>query len=214
VHDVLLNLGYGLNLIALSVRDVLLLRIVLLPAQVSFLAWGLVAGIRATVAWNIVFISINLFQVLRILRERRPITLPADIADIYKESFSGLRPREFWLFWETGRERTVCDEPFVRQGEKPNDLIFIVSGAAKVVRNGSAVAVLNAGQFAAEMSFLSGNPATADVVADGAVALKAWNQNQLSLLENVNPALLLKLQRVLSQDLAAKAQATSIDARA
>jgi hypothetical protein len=207
VHDVLLNLGYSLNLIALSVRDVLLLRVVLLPAQVSFLSWGLVAGIRAAVAWNIVFISINLFQVLRILRERRPITLPADIADIYKESFSGLRPREFWLFWETGHRRTVCDAPFVRQGEKPSDLLFVVSGAANVVRNGSAVAVLKAGQFAAEMSFLSGNPATADVIADGEVALKAWDQNKLSLLENVNPALLLKLQRILSQDLAAKAQA-------
>ena len=207
MHDVLLNLGYSLNLLALSVRDVLLLRLVLLPAQLSFLSWGLVAGIRAAIAWNVIFISINLFQVLRILRERRPVTLPSDIASIHQESFSAMRPREFWLFWETGRDKVVSDEPFVHQSEKPSELMFIVSGVAKVVRDGSTVAELGAGQFAAEMSFLSGKLASADVVADGEITLKAWDQSRLSLLEQVNPALLLKLQRILSQDLAAKALA-------
>ena len=85
--------------------------------------------------------------------------------------------------------------------------MFIVSGVAKVVRDGSTVAELGAGQFAAEMSFLSGKVASADVLADGEITLKAWDQSRLSLLEQVNPALLLKLQRILSQDLAAKALA-------
>ncbi len=206
MQDILLNLGYGLNLVALTVRDVLWLRAVLLPAQISFLSWGAVSGIRATVIWNVIFIAINLFQIVRILRERRPITLPAELSGIYTQTFSAMKPREFWLFWETGRVQTVSDAPIVRQNEKPTELMFLVKGKAEVVNDGATIAVLEPGQFAAEMSFLSGKPASADVIAAGEVELRLWNQRRLSLLDKVNPQLSLKLQKILSRDVMTKAQ--------
>lgn len=206
MQDLLLNLGYALNLFALTVRDVLWLRAVLIPAQLSFLCWGAVSGIRATVIWNLIFLAINFFHITRILRERRPITLPQELLSIYQKRFSVMKPREFWIFWETGRDEDVDDSTIVEENERPSELMFLVSGRAKVVREGATIAMLEAGQFAAEMSFLSGKPASADVVAVGQAKLKVWNQGRLGLLDKVNPELSLKLQKILSQDVTDKVQ--------
>jgi hypothetical protein len=209
VDAVLLNLGYGLSLLALTAQDVLWLRAVLLPSQISFLAWGGATGIQSTVLWNVVFIAINLFHIVKILRERRPVTLPPELSDIYESSFTGMKPREFWLFWETGHNKSVTDTPLVRQDERPDELMYLVSGKAEVVQDGTPIATLEPGQFAAEMSFLSGKPASADVIARGEVELKLWNQRKLSSLDTVNPQLSLKLQRILSRDVTTKAQASA-----
>ena len=143
----LLNFAYVLNLIAMTVKDVLWLRALLLPAQVSFLTWGAFSGQMAPVAWNIVFIAINGVQIVRILLERRPIELPEELVDLYEKRFTGMKQREFLLFWETGTQGALEDEHIVHEGEEPNQLLCIVSGQARVSKQGRPIAEDHAGQL-------------------------------------------------------------------
>ena len=53
----LLNFAYVLNLIAMTVKDVLWLRALLLPAQVSFLTWGAFSGQMAPLIYTFVFLD-------------------------------------------------------------------------------------------------------------------------------------------------------------
>ena len=66
----------------------------------------------------------------------------------------------------------------VRQGEVGTGFYLIVSGAARVVRDGELIAHLGAGQFLGELSLLDGQPRIAQVVADGrttCLALASWD---------------------------------------
>lgn len=205
----LLNLGYAINLLALTVRDVLWLRTVLLPAQLSFLVWGATLGYASTVAWNIVFIGINFFQIVRILMERRPIELPPDLDDIYERLFSEMKRREFLLFWETGTLRRIRDERIIEEGARPRELMLVVSGDVEVVKGGRTIAKLSRGSFLAELSFLTQEPASADVRAVGEVELNSWNQRKLHRLGKINPDLSLKIQRILGRDVTDKIRTAS-----
>jgi CRP-like cAMP-binding protein len=205
----LLNLGYGLNFLALVVKDVLWLRGMLLPAQVSFLFWGATQNYVWTVVWNVLFVGINTVQIVRIIRERRPIELPAELEDLHRSVFSVMKPREFLLFWETGNLTEVADRPFVREGKYPDALLFLVSGEAKVMKEGTTIARLGRGSFVAELSFLSGEPASADVVAEGAVEYNSWTHQKLRRIEKFNPDLSRKIQGIVGRDISHKIRATS-----
>ena len=202
------NLGYAINLLALTVRDVLWLRTVLLPAQLSFLVWGSMQGFVSTVAWNVLFIGINLFQIVRILMERRPIDLPPDLDDIY-ERFSEMTRREFLLFWEMGTIRHVRDVRFIQEGERPRELMLITEGEVEVKKGERSVAKLNRGSFVAELSFLTQEPASACVHALGEVEYNSWNQQKLNRMRKINPDLFLKIQRILGRDVTDKIRMAS-----
>ncbi len=205
----LLNFAYVLNLIAMTVKDVLWLRALLLPAQVSFLTWGAFSGQMAPVVWNVVFVAINGVQIVRILLERRPIELPEELVDLYEKLFTGMKRREFLLFWETGTQGALEDEHIVHEGEEPKQLLCIVSGQARVSKQGRPIASLSRGQFVAELSFLSHERASADVVAVGELRYNSWNQDKLRSLEKINPELYQKLQHILSRDVTDKIKTTS-----
>ena len=59
------------------------------------------------------------------------------------------------------------------------------------------------------MSFLSGEPASANVAASGDVQYVSWTQEKLKSLEQLNPQLLIKIQNVLGKDLVGKVKAAS-----
>ena len=55
-----------------------------------------------------------------------------------------------------------------------------------------------------EISFLTGEPASADVLADGEVIFISWRSERLKNLQKDNPGFWMKLQHALSEDLIKK----------
>ena len=71
-----------------------------------------------------------------------------------------------------------ADHVIARQGEIGTGFFVIVSGAARVVRDGETVATIGPGDFFGELSVLDGRPRTAQVIADGpttCLALASWD---------------------------------------
>ena len=62
VVNPILNLGFALMLVAQVIRNILFLRTILILAQGAFVVYGIISGNMSTVAWNSIFILINLFQ--------------------------------------------------------------------------------------------------------------------------------------------------------
>ena len=86
-------------------------------------------------------------------------------------------------------------------GGTPNNLLLVLSGNANVEVNGDAIANLNRGAFIAEISFLSGEPASADVRATDELIFISWRSERLKNMQHENPAFWMKLQQALSEDL-------------
>jgi CRP-like cAMP-binding protein len=70
------------------------------------------------------------------------------------------------------------DHVIARQGEIGTGFFVIVSGGARVIRDGAVIARLGPGDFFGELSVLDGMPRVAQVVAEGpttCLALASWD---------------------------------------
>lgn len=205
---ILVNLGYFFMFLALTAKDILLLRSILILGQLSLVSFGYFSDNLYVSFWNVLFFGINSFQIARLLRERTKIELPAELTDLYERVFSSMSRREFLTFWNMGRTERREGDQMIREGEHQRELVLILSGTFNVVKGSEVIAKLNRGSFIAEMSFLTGDPASADVFANGPVEYIVWNQEKLRNLNQINPQLFIKFQNVLAKDLADKIKST------
>tara|TARA_B100000945_G_scaffold285883_1_gene256473 strand:- start:132 stop:602 length:471 start_codon:yes stop_codon:yes gene_type:complete len=143
-------------------------------------------------------------MIIKIFLERRPQLIPEEIRDLYDDIFSQLTSREFLYFWNMGTIKSKNDEYLIRSGEKQNNLLLVLSGNANVEVNKNPIASLGRGAFIAEISFLSGEPASADVHANGELIFISWKSERLKNLQADNPNFWMKLQHALSEDLIKK----------
>ncbi len=205
-----LHLAYGLMFVALAVRDILWVRSILLAATFSFITYALTTRNHVMTSWNVVFVVVNTLQVIRLVRERRPVGIPPEAADLYRDVFSSsMTTREFLYFWEMGHARPAGDGPIVREGERQAELVLVTADEVRVSRAGREIARLGRGHFVAEMSFLTGEPASADVTPIGATELRGWDPRRLASLRQLQPELFMKIQGVLGRELSTKVRAAS-----
>jgi len=79
-----------------------------------------------------------------------------------------------------------ADHVIARQGEIGTGFFIVVSGGARVVRDGETVAMLGPGDFFGELSVLDGKPRNAQVSAVGpttCLALATWDFEAVVLAE-------------------------------
>ncbi len=209
MNHILLHLGYILMLIALIVRDILWLRTILTSAQVSLFCYAMFQGNYPVAFWNIVFIGINVVQVVLIIRERKPIEIDPELIDLYKGTFSAMTPREFLYFWGLGQIKVSVKGEIVREGEHQQELLLLLAGKVNVVKNDRTITQLSRGNFMSEMSFITGETASASIACDDHVQYLAWSRTKLNNLEKLNPQLSIKVQGILSKDLINKIKSST-----
>ncbi len=209
MEKILVNLGYFLMLLALIVRDILWLRSILMCGQLTLAIYAILVNNTNVAFWNSLFFTINTIQVIRLIRERRPIKLAEELEDLYTNVFSTMTRREFLFFWNMGSIKEISNDFLIREGRHLERLYLLLSGSVGVIKDGRNLAKLSRGKFIAEMSFLTGETASADIKANGFVRYNSWNQEKLRSLEQLNPELLIKIQNILGKDLVFKIKTAS-----
>jgi hypothetical protein len=209
ISQYLVHFGYTLQLFALLARDVLWLRGILVCAQSVLASYAYMRGpaFLPYVFWNLLFVGINLYWVVRLLRERAAIELPAELKPLYEKHFAALQPPEFLRLWNDGERGGTSGGQLVKEGTMPGTLYFLMNGTVAVKRGERELARLMAGSFVAEMSLLTGEVTTADVVALGDVEYMAWPAAKLARLRSRSPMLWSRLQSVLGHDIVEKIRA-------
>jgi hypothetical protein len=86
----------------------------------------------------------------------------------------------------------------IRQGERGADAFVILSGYARVVRDGRDVARLGAGQFFGEVAMLDGRPRTADVIAETGLRCTALSREIVKGALRAEPDLAWRVLEVLA----------------
>ena len=202
---VILNIGYALTFIALAISEVLWLRTTLTAAQISLFTYHYFFVNNYSAAfWTAIFVMVNTYNIIKILLERQTKLIPDEIRDLYEGVFNTLTTSEFLYFWNMGTIKSVTNEYFIHSGEIQNNLLLVLAGQADVEVNNKPIANLNRGAFIAEISFLTGEPASADVNANGEVIFISWRSERLKNMRNENPNFWMKLQHALSEDLIKK----------
>ena len=189
------------------VTDILWLRVLAVVGGFSYLTWTLTSPTPSLslIGWTVVYNTINVVQITRLWYERRPLRLGGDEQALYAAVFRCLTPREFRRLLEVGRWRDAAPpEVLIEQGTRPGRVLVLASGRAAVVVDGRDVAMLAPGQFAGEMSFLTGAPTTAAVHVVEPVRFVTWPTAELERFLVKHPPLRSALQLVIGRDLAVK----------
>jgi CRP-like cAMP-binding protein len=195
-------------LVAFSVRDVLILRVL------SFVGEGLILPyyyfqnetLWPPIVWSLAFMAVNLVRIVATALERRPAILSAQEEQLYRVAFSSIDKREFlrlvslvqWIECSPG-------EVILEKGKLISDASVIISGEVEVVLNGETRITLQPGQLigtvvASDCGLTSG----AEFVAHSSVSLARWDLRQLTEFAASRPQLRAKLLTIINADLAAK----------
>ncbi|HET7928084.1 MAG TPA: flavin reductase [Actinomycetota bacterium] len=89
-------------------------------------------------------------------------------------------------------------EAVIRQGERGEHAFVILSGFARVVRDGRDVARLGTGQFFGEVAMLDGRPRTADVIAETGLRCIALSRDTFQRVLRAEPDLAWRVLEVLA----------------
>ncbi|HEY1958293.1 MAG TPA: cyclic nucleotide-binding domain-containing protein [Polyangiaceae bacterium] len=189
------------------VKDILWLRALTILGGLTIVAYYVFmpSPVWAAIAWNVLFLAINAWQIRVLLAERRPVVLDPDSLELYKLAFRSLKPREFVKVVKLARWTQVASgERIVAKGEDLDRIMVVVSGRVRVEPAAGAGIELRPGCFVGEMSFMTGERPNADVVAIEPTRLVTWPQKDLRALLESAVELRAAVQGVLGADLIAK----------
>lgn len=209
--DILINAANGLYLISYLVRDILWLRILTVIAASFLIPYFYLRPdpLFAAIYWNLLFTALNLYWIVRLLIERRPVHLTGNDLRLYQLVFRCLTPREMVQLLRLGRwESADSGECFITQGQELQRLMVICVGRACVMKSGKAVEELGAGQFIGGIPFISEAAAPADVVALEETWYMSWPKPVLTGFLQKKPELNAALQMTFGFDLTKRLQAT------
>ncbi len=211
--DYLINIANILYLFSYLVRDILWLRILTVIAASCLIPYFYFRPDPLIIAiyWNLLFTSLNIFWIGRLLIERRPVQLSGNDLRLYQLVFRCLTPREMQQLLKLGRwEKAAEQECFISQGNTLDRLMVICSGKACVMKDGIAVEELGDGQFIGGISFISENSAPADVIALEETYYMSWPKKELKAFLEGKAELHTALQLTLGFDLSKRLEATYI----
>ena len=205
INIILLNSYYIGLAVALLIKDILWLRSVMIIAGLCVITYGILISNNVVVGWNSLFATINIVQVIRILIENKGVKIDENVLDIYNDFFSDMVKKEFLRFWKQGQILSSNSGDIIcKNGVIQEDIFFIINGKVTVQKNEKNIAELSRGHFFAEMGFLTGKPASADVIAGDNLRYIMWSYKKLNRLNEINPDFLNKLQFIISKDLTKK----------
>ncbi|HBS04835.1 MAG TPA: hypothetical protein DEA96_07725 [Leptospiraceae bacterium] len=204
LEEFCLHAANAIVLLAFLFKDILWLRLIMVLSSLFMIGYGRISGQPLLAGWELLFLAINGYHIVLLFRERQPLKLQGKLAEIHKLVFNEFSERDFLKLWNSGMDREYDGTVIVRQRETPDDLLFIVDGEAVVKRGRKTLVRLDSFNFIAEMSFLTGEPATATVKASGRVRVHCWSQTALHDLEAVDPSLMARIRSILGKDLTKK----------
>ena len=202
----LLNAANVLYIFCYGVRDVLWLRILAVAAMLLLLPYYYMFDMFGCIYWQLVFIAINAFWIIRILWERRPPVMTAEQRTIYNAVFKGsCSAKEMLrLLHHAEWKQATLGTKLIERGTHPDQLLLIQDGSATVTADGQDVAKLGAGDLVGEMSFLTHSKAVADVVSNGPLKYISWKRENLEKLFQSRMDLKSAIHEVIGRDLVHK----------
>jgi CRP-like cAMP-binding protein len=164
------------------------------------------------VIWALVFTTINLYQILRIYLERRPVVLSNDEQKLYDMGFGSLRPREFVSLLMAGEWKTAAaGEAVLAEGKPVSSICIAISGNLQVHKDGKDVMPLKPGHVIGTAFALTGQPSPIAVIFTEPARYFCWPLSNIRALLDKRPDLRLTLQSLVNRDLAAKLDELSTD---
>jgi hypothetical protein len=203
----LVNLANFAFLLAVSVRDVLRLRILSLVADVVVLPYYYFQHIPLwpPIFWGVAFIIVNGIQIVILILDRRPVILSDKEAELYRVAFGSIGKRDFLKMANLARWVDLSPgQVIVKKGHRIAEAIVLISGETEAVLGSKTTFTYHPGQLIGNVSTYSGLVSPIDVVVRGPAKFAIWDLEHMREFTESRPELRAKLLQIMSADLATK----------
>lgn len=205
-HFAWVHWPYALLVISMLMRRMVWLRAIAIVAGVSrIIIRSTVLYDPVTVVWESALVLINVGQLLLIWWDKGQAHSNDDEALLATTILPGQSGRAVKRLMQLAIWRTVPEETvLLREGQPVTELLFVADGAARIEKGGVLVAVCSRGDFVGEMGFVSGNAATATVVADRPMRIARFDAADLKAHLNTDSDLRHALEASFNRNLIGK----------
>lgn len=186
-----------LYLASYSVRDILWLRVLTVVAAVLLIPYYALqqSPLIVAIAWNALFIAINVYWIVRLSIERRPVSFTPDESRLRLISFPSLTPREARNLFSMGIWEVVpAGASLVQHDKVMNRFSVILCGLADVMHHGTKIAELGEGQFIGTID-VHAEEIDMDVLVRKEARTMCWSRVALQDFLKHRPAVALALER-------------------
>jgi len=203
--DYLVNLSSILTLISFTVQSILALRFLAIGAQLMFIPYCLLQSppLWTPAIWNILFLAVNVVNVILLLLARRPVVFSPDEEQLYNLAFKNLSPREFLKLLSLGEWREgEAGETLIFSGQYNSSVSILCRGEAISVADGAEQIRIPEGKLIGIASVLMGDPLPVDIQLKTPSRYICWHIEPLRKFLDQQPEIRAKLQLIVSHDLA------------
>jgi hypothetical protein len=199
MHKRHISLAYSVAATSLRFKNTPALRIASVVAAMALLAVTLLSSDhvnKVSFAWACLLAVLNVFQILLILWEVRPIRLDGEKRMLRDLAFPNLSPSAFsslmrFAEWRNGDPGEVV----ANQGSEVTEIVVILKGSADVERDGGHVRTLGAGAIIGEIGYLSAQPFSSTIRLSDHSRLVVWRRDVLDDFFACHPSIASSFDR-------------------
>lgn len=212
-HIWLVHVGFALLALSYLVRDMLWLRTIAVCSSMLMITFNMIAykfPIWGIIGWNVFFISINIYNLIKLIRERANVRFSSDEQWLFETVFPHLAPHQFRKLCALAQWQTLdTGASLVEEGRPVTHMHYLRRGRLTVLAGQTPVATVLPGNFVGEMAYLTGELASADVQVASPAELVSWPIDTLTALCETDQTIRVALQGVLASDLVDKLRSQS-----
>ena len=202
------NLSFALSALSFLMQDMSRLRLIAIVSAV----FGIFYNYNVTesplwlvIFWLSTFMTINLSMLVAEHIRNKSAKFNKDEQELFETLFPELSAFEFLQLLNAGSWKTIRSrEKFISAKKENFKLALIWRGQAKVLKGKKVAANLKRGTLIGEISFLTGEKPTADVLLEPGSLIFAWDHEKLRRWLSKNSDAASIFQRLITSDLAAK----------
>ena len=202
------NLSFALSALSFLMQDMSRLRLIAIVSAV----FGIFYNYNVTesplwlvIFWLSTFMTINLSMLVAEHIRNKSAKFNKDEQELFETLFPELSAFEFLQLLNAGSWKTIRSrERFISTQKENFKLALIWRGQAKVLKGKKVAANLKRGTLIGEISFLTGEKPTADVLLEPGSLIFAWDHEKLRRWLSKNSDAASIFQRLITSDLAAK----------
>lgn len=193
--------------VAYVVRDILWLRILTIIAALMTFPYFIFQTevLYSALLWQSAFALINLINIGRLLHERRPVNFTDDeetLRHLVFPNFTPYRLKQFFALaeWHTADKNDVL----FSQGSHPTQLYLLADGEVDIRQDGRHLQRRLSGTFIGELSMMTDNPTSAEVVFATRSRYVSWSHDDIQEFLDKNSDFARSFNTLISLDIARK----------
>ena len=202
------NLSFALSALSFLMQDMSRLRLIAIVSAMFgvFYNYNVAESpLWLVIFWLSTFLTINLSMLVAEHIRNKSAKFNNDEQELFETLFPELSAFEFLQLLNAGSWKTIRSrERFISAQKENFKLALIWRGQAKVLKGEKFAANLKRGTLIGEISFLTGEKPTADVLLEPGSLIFAWDHEKLRRWLRKNSDAASIFQRLITSDLAAK----------